>query len=200
MPRLEMRQGQQLVMTPQLQQAIRLLQLSNIELAQFVETELERNPLLERDETGVSGDAASEQGPAESDALAADRPSSDVASSDGAGDDGSDGSSAPDSADDWLQSQTSVAQSSADLDVGTDTLFPDASAGDLGPQQQGPQDPGWASMRTSGQVSDDEANLEAYVAELSKISELATATTKDIYAPFKGRVQAWLDTVQSVRA
>ena len=164
MPRLEMRQGQQLVMTPQLQQAIRLLQLSNIELAQFVETELERNPLLERDETGVSGDAASEQGPAESDALAADRPSSDGASSDGAGDDGSDGSSAPDSADDWLQSQTSVAQSSAELDVGTDTLFPDASAGDLGPQQQGPQDPGWASMRTSGQVSDDEANLEAYVA------------------------------------
>ena len=42
--------------------------------------------------------------------------------------------------------------------------------------------------------------FEAYVAELSKISELATATTKDIYAPFKGRVQAWLDTVQSVKA
>jgi RNA polymerase sigma-54 factor len=49
-PKLEMRQGQQLVMTPQLQQAIRLLQLSNIELCLFVETELERNPLLERDE------------------------------------------------------------------------------------------------------------------------------------------------------
>jgi len=49
-PKLELRQGQQLVMTPQLQQAIRLLQLSNIELGVFVETELERNPLLERDE------------------------------------------------------------------------------------------------------------------------------------------------------
>ena len=49
-PKLELRQGQQLVMTPQLQQAIRLLQLSNIELGLFVETELERNPLLERDE------------------------------------------------------------------------------------------------------------------------------------------------------
>ena len=49
-PKLELRQGQQLVMTPQLQQAIRLLQLSNIELCLFVETELERNPLLERDE------------------------------------------------------------------------------------------------------------------------------------------------------
>jgi len=49
-PKLELRQSQQLVMTPQLQQAIRLLQLSNLELGVFVENELERNPLLERDE------------------------------------------------------------------------------------------------------------------------------------------------------
>jgi len=48
--RLEIRQGQALVMTPQLQQAIKLLQMSNIELAEFVEAELERNPLLERDD------------------------------------------------------------------------------------------------------------------------------------------------------
>lgn len=47
-PRLELRQGQTLVMTPQLQQAIKLLQLSNIELSAYVEQELERNPLLER--------------------------------------------------------------------------------------------------------------------------------------------------------
>jgi phasin family protein len=42
--------------------------------------------------------------------------------------------------------------------------------------------------------------FESYVSELSKISELATAATKESFAPFKGRVQAWLDTVQSVRA
>ncbi|MCK5911582.1 MAG: RNA polymerase factor sigma-54, partial [Caulobacter sp.] len=48
--RLELRQGQGLVITPQLQQAIKLLQLSNIELDAFVEAELERNPLLQRDE------------------------------------------------------------------------------------------------------------------------------------------------------
>src|SRR6476620_6749237 len=48
--RLEIRQGQGLVITPQLQQAIKLLQMSNIELEAFVETELERNPLLQRDE------------------------------------------------------------------------------------------------------------------------------------------------------
>ncbi len=48
--RLEMRQGQGLVITPQLQQAIKLLQLSNMELEAYVEGELERNPLLQRDE------------------------------------------------------------------------------------------------------------------------------------------------------
>lgn len=49
-PRLEQRLGQSLVMTPQLQQAIKLLQLTNMELSEFVESELENNPLLERDE------------------------------------------------------------------------------------------------------------------------------------------------------
>jgi RNA polymerase sigma-54 factor len=48
--RLELRQGQGLVITPQLQQAIKLLQLSNMELEAYVEGELERNPLLQRDE------------------------------------------------------------------------------------------------------------------------------------------------------
>jgi len=46
--RLELRQSQTLVMTPQLQQAIKLLQLSSLDLAAFVETELEENPLLAR--------------------------------------------------------------------------------------------------------------------------------------------------------
>ena len=48
-PRLELRQSQQLVMTPQLQQAIKLLQMTNLDLAAFVDREVERNPLLERD-------------------------------------------------------------------------------------------------------------------------------------------------------
>ncbi|GJD35972.1 RNA polymerase factor sigma-54 [Methylobacterium aerolatum] len=48
--RLEVRQGQALVMTPQLLQAIKLLQLSHLDLAAYVEAELERNPLLERAE------------------------------------------------------------------------------------------------------------------------------------------------------
>ncbi len=52
--RLELRQGQTLVMTPQLQQAIKLLQMSNHELQEFVEEELEKNPLLERGDADVS--------------------------------------------------------------------------------------------------------------------------------------------------
>lgn len=49
--RLDLKQGQTLTMTPQLQQAIKLLQMSNLELAEFVEAELEKNPLLERDDS-----------------------------------------------------------------------------------------------------------------------------------------------------
>ena len=83
-PRLELRQGAALVMTPQLQQSIKLLQLSNLELAQFVEGELRTNPLIEQadgeededgaaeaDEAAVSAEDAVEanllgEGPAES--------------------------------------------------------------------------------------------------------------------------------------
>ena len=46
-PRLDLRQSQSLVMTPQLQQAIKLLALSNLEIDAFVAAELEKNPLLE---------------------------------------------------------------------------------------------------------------------------------------------------------
>lgn len=47
---LDLRQSQNLVMTPQLQQAIKILQLNNMELNELVEQELEKNPLLEKDE------------------------------------------------------------------------------------------------------------------------------------------------------
>ena len=50
--RLVMKQGQSLVMTPQLQQAIKLLQMSSVELQAFVEQEIERNPLLDHGDGG----------------------------------------------------------------------------------------------------------------------------------------------------
>lgn len=62
-PRLDLRQSQSLVMTPQLRQAIKLLQSSNMEVIAFVEEELERNPLLERDERAEPRTAADERAP-----------------------------------------------------------------------------------------------------------------------------------------
>ena len=59
-PRLDLRQSQSLVITPQLQQAIKLLQLSAIELAEYVEQELTSNPLLETDDIGGESGALSE--------------------------------------------------------------------------------------------------------------------------------------------
>jgi RNA polymerase sigma-54 factor len=54
--RMDLRQSQTLVMTPQLQQAIKLLELSSQDLAAYVESEIEQNPLLERDDgTGDGG-------------------------------------------------------------------------------------------------------------------------------------------------
>ncbi|NRD88660.1 RNA polymerase sigma-54 factor [Sphingopyxis sp. BSNA05] len=59
-PRLDLRQSQSLVMTPQLQQAIKLLTLSNLELETFISDEIEKNPLLDTGEIsteiGESGD------------------------------------------------------------------------------------------------------------------------------------------------
>ncbi len=55
---LQLRQSQSLVMTPQLMQSIRLLQLNHIELERFIDGEIERNPLLERDQQRDDGGEA----------------------------------------------------------------------------------------------------------------------------------------------
>ncbi|MEX2518394.1 MAG: RNA polymerase factor sigma-54 [Paracoccaceae bacterium] len=57
-PRLELKQSQQLVMTPQLQQAIRLLQMSRLDAAAFIADEVEKNPLLSIDDGGGDAPAA----------------------------------------------------------------------------------------------------------------------------------------------
>ena len=77
--KLQLRQSQSLVMTPQLMQSIKLLQMTHAELERFVEEEIERNPLIERAEPRE--DAATDQlrkseaaGTAEDDWLAAEQP------------------------------------------------------------------------------------------------------------------------------
>ena len=86
MQKLALKQGQSLVMTPQLQQAIKLLAMSNVELAEFVDQELERNPLLERSD--VPQESAAQKPAAE------DQPDAPFSSADARGDDG-DGAISP---------------------------------------------------------------------------------------------------------
>jgi len=59
-PRIELKLSQSLVMTPQLQQAIKLLQYSNIDLVDFVTREIEKNPLLEQSESNDTGAKSSD--------------------------------------------------------------------------------------------------------------------------------------------
>ena len=86
--RLDHRQTQSLAMTPQLQQAIKLLQLSNLELVAYVETELAENPLLELavDDTApipeIDGELAEYGGLPETPLVATDRVAGDSEASD----------------------------------------------------------------------------------------------------------------------
>lgn len=63
--KLDLRQSQNLVMTPQLQQAIKLLQMNNVELSEFIEEELAQNPLLEKDESDAPDNKNEEQAAAD---------------------------------------------------------------------------------------------------------------------------------------
>jgi RNA polymerase sigma-54 factor len=142
-PKLELRQGQQLVMTPQLQQAIRLLQLSNIELCVFVESELERNPLLERDEAEPEPrqEAARATGPADQELSADDE---------GTGAWEGDGDFLPATASG--QAREGEGESSG------------AAAGGLEPGRDPGEQSGWASIRPATHNGAGEgANLEEFV-------------------------------------
>ena len=121
-PKLELRQSQSLVMTPQLQQAIKLLQLSNLELSAFVEAELERNPLLERvdGEDDTPTPAAEQPDPA----LFSEREEGSAAQSNGAGPE----AAAPEGEDgEWLDLESgSTRARGEDLDIEPQDAFPDS--------------------------------------------------------------------------
>ena len=144
--KLEMRQSQSLVMTPQLMQAIKLLQLSNLDLVAYVETELERNPLLER--------ADAEDGSAEGadDASPAERPSEN-----GDGDDRGE----------WLETslESDPQAIAAKLDTDLANVFPDDNG--QAPAEIPPSLPieGWSAGQSRQPVSSEDYNLEAFVAD-----------------------------------
>ncbi|HCD10626.1 MAG TPA: RNA polymerase sigma-54 factor, partial [Thermoanaerobacter sp.] len=54
---LKLQQAQKLIMTPELKQAIEILQLNSLELNALIEQELETNPLLEKEETSEEENA-----------------------------------------------------------------------------------------------------------------------------------------------
>jgi len=67
-PRLELRHSQALVMTPQLQQAIKMLQLNNLEITAYVDELIEQNPLLESADDDEQSSAGGETEPRDGDA------------------------------------------------------------------------------------------------------------------------------------
>ena len=162
--RLEFRQTQALVMTPQLMQAIKLLQLSSLDLAAYVDNELERNPLLER----ASDDDNSPTAP---DVEAAGGEGGDEAGGEAGGvPDGSDLASAPD----WADEKLETSRSSMEQGLGTEleNVFPDA---DDGGKTAAPEAaPGayseWSGVGSGGSA-DGDYNLEAFVSEETTLAD-----------------------------
>ncbi len=133
--KLQMRQSQALVMTPQLMQSIRLLQFNHVELERFIDEQIEANPLLER--TAAEDWSAETPAPAEPEAA---------------------------NAGDWLQSdlEPSAEAIAAKLDASLENVFPDEPgtseplAPDLAAQ--------WKSNLSSGSVSGEGFDFDTIAA------------------------------------
>jgi RNA polymerase sigma-54 factor len=138
--RLLIRQSQALVMTPQLMQAIKLLQLSNLDLVAYVEGELERNPLLDQSADDTEPVAEPEAAlPAEAN--------------------GSDGEG-------WGESESVPANDAAEHrgEAGLEDAFTDEGRSDGMRGAEGPAAYSqWASVGGGGGGADGDYNLEAYV-------------------------------------
>ena len=177
--KLVMRQGQSLVMTPQLLQAIKLLQFSNLELASFVQEELERNPLLER---------ADEARP--------DEPVSEVSSSDvevrGEGDAALNEQFNDRAEVDWSSDTFATDRTALETSLGTElsNTFDDDRASAPTERRDDFAEAGLSSVSWSGSTGmageGGDTNLEAYLAERLSLKDhllaqlpLAVATAAD---------------------
>jgi RNA polymerase sigma-54 factor len=170
--KLLLRQTQALVMTPQLMQAIKLLQLSHLDLAAYVDGELERNPLLERPADEESG---REDGETNADTS-------------------SPGDEEPAGAD-WMDSRLESRQSiEARLDTDLNNVFPDDSAPSPARTPESP--PGgnsdWATIGAGGR-NDGEYNLEAFAtAETTLAGHLAEQVSLTFTDPIERMVAQYL--------
>jgi RNA polymerase sigma-54 factor len=139
-PRLDLRQSQSLVMTPQLQQAIKLLALSNLELEAFIGGELERNPLLEAGEI-IAQPARETVEPVE----------------------GAEPVSGPDAgADTLIDRGAGAADSPLDVDYGAETFIDDGPSDGVGTQRQSGSD--LMSMGSAVGGSEDGPDFDSFAA------------------------------------
>ncbi len=147
--RLEFRQTQGLVMTPQLMQAIKLLQLSSLDLAAYVEVELEKNPLLER----ASEDDAPAAG-TEPEAPAVER-DEDIANTP-----------------DWIGDDLETSRSSMEQGLGTEleNVFPDDGGEKTSKPPESPA-PAYSEWSGAGSGSAEDYNLEAFVSAETTLAD-----------------------------
>jgi RNA polymerase sigma-54 factor len=156
--KLQLKQGQALVMTPQLMQAIKLLQLSSLDLVSYVEAELERNPLLERgDEPRTpDGDAAP----------SSDRDDRGDSPQETAGDGGR--------ADNWDAEQIEPTRGEIEdrFETNLENVYPDdrTETGASSAPQETPGYSEWASVGRGGSDNGD-YNLESFVSVETTLAE-----------------------------
>ena len=169
--RLEIRQSQALVMTPQLMQAIKLLQLSSIDLVAYVEGEIERNPLLDRSSEGDEPPGAAAE-------AAPEPPPSDAVT-----------------AGDWLGTELETSRSAieARLDTSLDNVYPD-DPGEAPAPAAAAATPGyseWNSGSSGGR--DEDYNLEAFVStETTLAGHLAEQLALAIGDPVRRMIGQYL--------
>jgi RNA polymerase sigma-54 factor len=151
-PRLDLRQSQSLVMTPQLQQAIKLLALSNLEIEAFIAEELEKNPLLETGdgEPERDGDAA-ETG-------------ADFVSEDFDGGDGEAGGDEPVTADRLIEAGDAGADAPLDVDYAADVFQHDSASDAIGAVER---DLGLTGAPRGGGFDEEGPDFAAMVEEIS---------------------------------
>lgn len=165
-----LRQGQSLVMTPQLLQAIKLLQYSSIELSAFVEEELERNPLLERAEDGPDPTPTGIDAPSEA-------PAAEFSADPVEGD--------------WNSAELPTSNQTLETSLGDGAENTFDGDRDLSPsvehdklEAMGLSDSAWSGVG-GGDNGGEPANIEAYVASQSTLGEflgeqLALATSDGV--------------------
>jgi RNA polymerase sigma-54 factor len=170
--RLAFRQSQALVMTPQLMQAIKLLQLSSLDLVAYVETELEKNPLLERAADDESPPSTAEVGEGASER--------------------EEGGAEPG---DWNGQELEASRSSMEEGLGTEleNVFPD-DGGEKSPQPETPP-PAYSEWSGSGAHAGEDGayNLESFVsAEATLADHLAEQMALAISDPARRIIGKYL--------